>query len=128
MDNMTLFSNQSHNNHNNNDGTNVLHANTNATTSEGDGGHCISNENCVGVENMDSYSDHQDLSQGELKSKISEKCNMNQYIFKTGDTSDDVRDEGTLIIVERDGEKEGSGDKHLDGLDQGMLKAILIYT
>ena len=39
----------------------------------------------VGVENMDSYSDHQELSQGELKSKISEKCNMNQYIFKTGE-------------------------------------------
>ena len=47
---------------------------------------------------------------------------------KTGGTSDDVREKGTLIIVLWDGEKEGSKDKHLDVQDQGTLKAKLVQS
>ena len=122
---VTISSNQSHDGRHNNDGTNEMRVNTNMTTgtSEGNGGHCMSNEDCLGDENMDNHSDHQDPSQGKLRSKISKKWTWTDTFLKTDDTSDGVRDKGTLIIVERDGEKEGSRDKHSDFQDQGTLRA-----
>jgi hypothetical protein len=126
MDDVTVSSNQSHDDHHNGDnGTNdsEMHVtiNTNITTSDGNGGHGMSNEDCLEDENMDNCSDHQD--QGELRSNISKKCNRMNTFAKTGGTNDDVSDEGTLIIVERDGEKEGNRDENLDVRDQGTFRA-----
>jgi hypothetical protein len=78
---VTLSSNQRHDDYHNDEGTIAsempVHVNTThiMTTNEGNGGHCTSNEDCLGDENMDSHSDHQD--QGKLRSKISEKCYVN---------------------------------------------------
>ena len=63
-------SNQSHgpgDHHNNEVTTNEMLANTNMTTNEGNGEHCISNEDILGDENMDNP---QNPNQGQLRSKI----------------------------------------------------------
>ena len=68
MDDVTIYSNQNHGDHHNNDGTNgtnEMHTNTNMTTNEGDGGSCLLNEDCLGKENMENRSNHQDSSQGK---------------------------------------------------------------
>ena len=78
MGNVTVLSSSNQSDHHNNDSTET-HMNTNMTTNEGNGGHCITNEDCLGGENMDNCPDQQD--QGKLRSKISKKCNTNQYIY-----------------------------------------------
>jgi hypothetical protein len=76
MDDVTVSSNQCHDDHHNSNATNdKMHAvNTNMTTNEGNGGHGMSNEDCLGDENTDNcdHSDHQD--QGKLRSQISKNA------------------------------------------------------